>query len=86
MNTPFVLPLGKNRKKKHLTKETFFSINKVWTRDGNPQSKFLDQIRIRNLNYGFGLLIFTTLLAFKNKTHSFFHAYFRLGRIKKWPL
>ena len=34
-----------------------------------------------NLNCGFGLLIFTTFVAFKTKFdfHSIFHAYYRLG-------
>ena len=40
------------------------------TRDGNPNpTTFLDpeRIRIRNLNCVFGLLIFTTFVAFKTK-------------------
>ena len=54
-------------------------------RDGNPNpTTFLDperiRIRIRNLNCGFGWLIFTTIEALKKiYFHSISHAYFRLG-------
>ncbi len=53
------------------------------TRDTNT-TKFLDperiRIRIRSLNFRFGLLIFTTFEIFKKKYfHSSFQAYFSLG-------
>ena len=56
------------------------------TRDGNPNpTNFLDperiRIQIRNLNCGFGLLIFTTFVK-KNDFHSILHVYLGLRQFK----
>ena len=55
----------------------------ISNRDGNPNpTTILDAetilIQIRNLNCGFGLLIFTTSIQ-KKYFHSISHAYFGLG-------